>query len=309
MCKIVFLLLCNTVALIMGTSENVSGRSLIGITGLQEPGPSDPDISVLVEQQERQIRTAVLLALIPVVVAFSFIVFIFYRKKREAFFKQTEAELNLRIAQVEIKALRAQINPHFIFNCLNSIHHYMHKKNITLAGEYLVKFSQLIRYVLETSSLRMVPLRDDLEALKIYMELEQLRMDGSFGFTVDVHDIPQPESLSIPPMMIQPFVENSIWHGLNHIRSGGTITISVRKTGEMIRCVIEDNGKNVTPPEEVSVYSSIKKTSLGVSLIRERLDVVSRIFHVKADFKMEDRLNDAEPTDGKRVILVLPFEE
>src|SRR5687767_9669367 len=98
--------------------------------------------SDIIAAQEQQIRTAVLFALVPVIVAFSFIVFIFHRAKREAFFRQKKAEL-------EVKALRAQINPHFIFNCLNSIHHYMHRHSAQLSGDYLLKFSQLMRYVLE----------------------------------------------------------------------------------------------------------------------------------------------------------------
>ena len=107
--------------------------------------------SDLLDRQEKQIWTTALISLLPIVVAFSFIVFLFYRNKREAYFRQKEAELKLAMAEMEIKALRAQINPHFIFNCLNSIHHYMHKHDIKRAGDYLLKFSQLIRLILENS--------------------------------------------------------------------------------------------------------------------------------------------------------------
>jgi LytS/YehU family sensor histidine kinase len=261
------------------------------------------------DRQNDQIQKTLFFSLIPVVVAFSFIVFVFYRAKREAFFKQKEAELKLNISEVEMKALRAQINPHFIFNCLNSIHHYMHQHDAKQAGEYLIKFSQLIRYVLETSSSRMVALTDDLEILKLYMELEQLHMQHAFEFEINTSSISNLESILIPPMMMQPFVENSIWHGLSHKGSGGKIEISFSKTKEMIQCVIEDNGKRVLDKNHNGLSSTIKKTSMGMSLIKDRLEVVSQIYHVKADFKIEDCKDDLTPKEGTRITLVLPFDE
>ena len=261
------------------------------------------------EKQDQQVRIAVLFSLIPVVVAFSFIVFVFYRAKRESHFKQKEAEFKLNISELEMKALRAQINPHFIFNCLNSIHHYMHHHEALQAGEYLIKFSQLIRYVLETSSSRMVPLDDDLDALKAYVELEQLRLQSSFEFEVDKHDMDALQGIHIPPMMMQPFVENSIWHGLSGKGNGGHIKLSVSRKNDLMQCVIEDNGNRKHENAGTRLNSQIKKTSMGMSLIKDRLAVVSKIYHVNADFKMEDCLNDPIPTEGTRITLVLPFEE
>ncbi len=137
-------------------------------------------------QESDQVEKTLLFALLPVLVAFSFMVFIFYRAKREAFFKQKEAEFRLNKAELELRALRSQINPHFIFNCLNSIHHYMHRNDMATAGEYLVKFSKLIRYTLETSSVHTVSLTDDLEALEIYIQLERLRLNNSFSYKITV---------------------------------------------------------------------------------------------------------------------------
>lgn len=266
-------------------------------------------VANLVERQERQMRTAVLLALIPIVVSFSFIFFIFYRNKREAYFKQTETELKLSIAEVEIKALRAQINPHFIFNCLNSVHHYMHKNDIKLAGEYLVKFSQLIRYVLETSSSRMVSLADDLNALELYIQLEQLRMDRNFDFEIVTDTSLNPDTIHIPPMMLQPFVENSIWHGLNHRGPGGRIRIEITPANDMLKCVIEDNGRRGSGHDKHDLSLTIKKTSLGMALINDRLAVVSRIYKVNAGFTLTDIMDDQQQEQGKRVELLLPFED
>lgn len=269
----------------------------------------EEDIAVVIrlEKQEQQIRTAVFLGLIPVVVAFSFIIFLLYRSKRELLFKQKESEFRLNIAELEMKALRAQINPHFIFNCLNSIHHYMQQNNVRQAGEYLIKFSRLIRYVLETSSSRMVTVADDLDVLRIYMELEQLRLQGSFEFEIATESIADPDAIQIPPMILQPFVENSIWHGLSQRSRGGKIYIHLLKKNEMMQCVIEDNGER--KEKSASSDSLMKKTSLGMSLIKDRLSVISKTCHVDASFTVEDRQHDPTPGEGTRIIIRLPFIE
>ena len=262
---------------------------------------------------DSQLVTVIIFTLLPTVVAFSFIVFVFYRARRESFFKQKEAELKLSISEVEMKALRSQINPHFIFNCLNSIHHYMHSNDLKLAGEYLVKFSQLIRHVLETSYSRMITLGDDLQALKLYIQLEQLRLNHSFDFVITTDDFSDLDAVSIPPMLIQPFVENSIWHGLNHRGAGGRIHIRVTRDNEMLKCTIEDNGydKSEKPDNgngnDLSLM--VKKTSLGMSLIYERLEVVNTLYGVKAGFTMSDIFDHENKKCGKKVELLLPFEE
>jgi LytS/YehU family sensor histidine kinase len=266
------------------------------------------DVSTLLRQED-QIQKTLLFALIPVVVAFSFIVFIFYRAKRESFFKQKEAEFNFNKSELELKALRAQINPHFIFNCLNSIHHYMHRSDVPKAGEYLVKFSQLIRHVLETSSYRMIPLADDLQALKLYIQLEQLRMDHSFEFEITtMHDI-DTNAVQVPPLLIQPFVENSIWHGLNNRGKDGKISILIRREGDMLTCIIEDNGREGGLKESYDLSNAVKKTSMGMALINERLEVVNQLYNVKAHYTLADMLNNKNEKEGKRVTLLLPYED
>ncbi|MCR9015510.1 sensor histidine kinase [Aquiflexum gelatinilyticum] len=255
------------------------------------------------DESALQIERAVLLALVPVVVAFSFIVFVFYRAKRESFFKQKETEMKLAVAQVELKALRAQINPHFIFNCLNSIHHYMHQQDAAVAGSYLVKFSQLIRHVLESSTQRIVPLVDEIEANKIYMQLEQLRMNNSFEFSILWTSDINPDEVCIPPMLIQPFLENSIWHGIS---SGGKVEVEFGiKDPDHILCTIKDNGKKQHVKSEIDLSTKVKKTSLGMSLMRERFETLNQVSSGKAEFTFLER-EDGVP--GKQVIITIPFE-
>jgi LytS/YehU family sensor histidine kinase len=258
----------------------------------------------LQEESALQIQRAVLLALVPVVVAFTFIVFVFYRAKRESFFKQKETELKLTIAQGELKALRAQINPHFIFNCLNSIHHYMHQHDPAVAGNYLVKFSQLIRHVLESSTQRIVPLSDEIEANRIYMQLEQLRMNNAFEFSIVWQDEIKPEEVCIPPMLIQPFLENSIWHGVSN---GGKVEVEFGLLDhDHIRCTIKDNGKTSQEKSDLDLSTKVKKTSLGMSLMRERFDTLNQVSTGKAGFTFSER-EDGLP--GKQVTIMIPFED
>ncbi len=257
----------------------------------------------LLEEQNNQVQRTLLLALIPVVVAFSFIIFVFYRSRREAFFKHRETDLKLSVAEGELKALRAQMSPHFIFNCMNSIHHYMHV-NQAQAGEYLIKFSQLIRHVLETSSLRMVSLADEIEANRNYIQLEQLRLNHSFEYSIAVDSRLDTEVIQIPPMIIQPFIENSIWHGLNQRGEGGKISIRFLPYNDLhIRCEIEDNGMSSTEKSELDLTRVVKKTSMGMTLIEERLRIINTIYGSNARFETKNLYH------GKQIIIFIPFED
>lgn len=257
----------------------------------------------VLDQESELIQRTVLLALVPVVVAFSFIVFVFYRAKREAFFKQKETELKLSLAEGELKALRAQINPHFIFNCLNSIHHYMFINDGPKAGEYLIKFSRLIRHVLESSALRSVPLADEIAANTIYLELEQLRMNHELTFQIRVAPELDTAQLEIPPMMIQPFVENAIWHGL---AGGGNLDLYfLPAPNHHIQCIIKDEGKGtVYTPVSNNLSGAVKKSSMGTLLMRERFNLINNLHQTQASFTLADRTDDIM---GKQVTLFIPI--
>lgn len=276
-------------------------KSQMGLLLFQDTAAN---LSALIQKEDDQVQRAVLLALIPVVVAFSFIVFVFYRSKRELHFKQVEANFKLSLAQGELKALRAQMSPHFIFNCMNSIHHFMHSNQVG-AGEYLVKFSQLIRHVLESSSQPMVPLSDEIEALRHYIQLEQLRLNHSFEFLIHFETDLLPDAIEIPPMIIQPFIENSIWHGLNQLGSGGRIDIRFSKKDDRhILCEVDDNGQANVAKSKLDLSHVVKKTSMGMSLIQDRLNVINSLHHTEAGFTI---VPHAEGLSGKKVLITIPF--
>ncbi len=247
-----------------------------------------------------------LFTLIPFIVAFAFIVFLFYRNRREATFRQKEAELKQQVAEIEMKALRAQINPHFIFNSLNSIHRFMEANKLEQAGEYLIKFSNLIRMVLENSMHKEVALNDDLFALRLYIEMEQLRMNYCFDYELKVDTAIDPQHTLVPPLIVQPFVENSVWHGLNNKPEQGKLTVSISTKDDMLIYCVEDDGVKPKLAEAILEHN-VKKKSLGMSLTKERLEILNQAKGSKAGFSVHDIIDDQHKYCGKRVELWIPY--
>ena len=204
-------------------------------------------------------------------------VFVFYKRKRDAVEKKHESELRTQAMDTEMKALRAQMNPHFIFNSLNSIKNYIDKNDTAKASIYTSKFAKLMRMILENSERKEIPIAQDLKALEIYMQLEALRMHNKFIYEIKVDDAIDQENTLIPPLILQPFVENSIWHGLSQKESEGKIWIYIKKEGNMINCIVEDNGVGI--PEDVNDEHSAQadKKSLGMKITKSRIDVINRM--------------------------------
>lgn len=249
-----------------------------------------------------EVSMAVLLGLLPVVLGFSFIMFVVYRSRREAEVKKRETEFRLSKAEGDLKALRAQINPHFIFNSLNSIHHFILKQNSEAASVYLIRFSKLIRYVLESSEKTWVSLEEELEANDQYLELERLRMENSFEFQVEIDEKLILENTFIPPMLIQPFLENAVWHGLS---KEGRIQLKIQKTSpEYLECQISDEGLARVEKESYDLSNMVKKSSLGIHLMEERFKTLNQWRETEAGYMFEE-LKEG----GRRVVLKIPYEE
>jgi LytS/YehU family sensor histidine kinase len=234
-------------------------------------------------------------------IAFVFFVFVWYRQHRENDFRLKEALFAREVAEVEMKALRAQLNPHFIFNSLNSIYNFLQQNNTDAAAKYLVKFSSLIRMILENSAHQEISLADDLKAMELYIKIEQMRMQQKFAFAINVDNALDAESILVPPMIIQPFLENSIWHGLNNKAVGGMLTLNVNQQNNMLVFLIEDNGEEQTSSSILNEVTAEKKKSMGMGITRERLDMLNKTKNKKADFKITDIRNAQNEYAGKRV--------
>ncbi len=229
-------------------------------------------------------------------VIFSLISLYFYNQRRKT-------QFNREVSEVEMKALRAQMNPHFIFNSLNSIHRYWQQNDDANASEYLIKFSKLMRLILENSRKPEVSLAEDLEALELYMQLEAARMNHKFSYEINISPEIDTENTLIPPLILQPFVENAIWHGLQHKEGDGKITIYLTRKGDMIECAVEDNGVGREKSGAINKkMNGAKKQSLGMEITGARIDIINKIKKAKAGVKLVDL------PEGLRVEILLPME-
>jgi tetratricopeptide (TPR) repeat protein/two-component sensor histidine kinase len=229
--------------------------------------------------------------------------FIFYKKRRDAKQKQQEAEFNTEVSETEMKALRSQMNPHFIFNSLNSIGDYIAKNNVQEADRYLSKFAKLMRMILENSEQKDVSIADDLKALELYMQLEALRMNNKFTYEIKVDDAIDKEATLIPPLILQPFVENSIWHGIAQKEGNGKILIHIKKENEdMINCIVEDDGIGRKKSAAIkTITTKQEKTSLGMKITQSRIDILNKIKNTNAAVQVSDL------AQGVRVEVKLPL--
>lgn len=209
---------------------------------------------------------------------------------------------------MELHALRAQMNPHFIFNCLNSIDYYIIKNETEKASDYLNRFSKLIRLILQNSRAEYVSLKDELEALKLYMEMESLRFDDRFEYLVRISASLQLENIEIPPLLLQPYVENAIWHGLAKKSKGkNRLDLTITRQNGLLHCRIEDNGIGREAAQKLKSESTSKHRSMGMYITRDRLSALSRMQQSKADVVVTDLKNEDGSAAGTRVEISIPI--
>lgn len=229
-----------------------------------------------------------------------------YLVRKEA---KSRAAFREELAQLEMKALRAQMNPHFIFNALNSIQTFMMKNETEQALAYLSRFARLIRNVLDHSQLNSISIARETDMLENYLELERLRLSERFDYRIMVDPKLDKDFLEIPAMVIQPFVENAIWHGLQHKNERGLLTIEFIRRGDKILCIIEDNGIGRDAATTLKQQSHPTHISRGVQITKDRLQIYNSRFKMDASFDIED-LKDADGNaSGTRVNLWFPLLE
>lgn len=222
-----------------------------------------------------------------------------------------KADYEKKLAQVEMSALLAQMNPHFLFNTLNSIDSYIVKNESKKASEYLNNFARLVRLILQHSRSDYISLADELEALDLYLQMESLRFDNCFDYKIEVDDSLRTSSIVIPPMLIQPFLENAIWHGLRHLSKDpceGKILLKITRDGDYLRCVIEDNGIGREKSMELKAGKSGNnhKKSMGMRITRDRIDLINKLRNVDARVEIIDLKDDNGEATGTRVELTIP---
>lgn len=225
----------------------------------------------------------------------------------ESEIKQKEATFRQKLAETEMTALRSQMNPHFIFNVLNSINDYMLNHNTTEASQYLTDFSKLIRLVLENSRSEKVTLANELAALELYMKFEQLRFEHKLRYTIELDPHIDTQFTKIPPLLIQPYVENAIWHGLMHRPTGGNVSIRIKEIQDnLLHIEIEDDGIGRAAAAELKSKSAMRKKSFGMTITSERIQLVNEIFKTNTQVSIQDLVNTEGGACGTKVVIEIP---
>lgn len=220
--------------------------------------------------------------------------FLYYRSN-----KQQKLANNL----LALKSLRTQMNPHFIFNALNSVNNYIAKSDERSANRFLSEFSVLMRNVLENSEEDFIPLAKELELLKLYVKLEHSRFSDKFDYEIEVDDKIDIAAFQIPPMLLQPYIENAIWHGLRYKEEKGFLKIKVRQvTNDLLEICIEDNGIGRKKSAALKTTNQKKQKSKGMGNIQKRIQILNDMYKNRVDVSISDLNNDRT---GTRVSLKL----
>ena len=218
---------------------------------------------------------------------------------------ETEATLKTKeIADLKMTALQSQMDPHFLYNSLNSINNFVLQNEKEKASDYITKFSRLIREVLQKSSSLTIPLSEELGILGLYVRLEQMRMDGGFDYVVTVDDEINLDKIKVPPLFIQPFIENAIWHGFVNKTGYKKINLTLYNEDDKVRCEIIDNGIGIKKSKRLKKSSSRARKSFGLQTSEDRIKLLHE--DQKVYVIIED-ITDSK-SSGTKVTLKFPKE-
>jgi tetratricopeptide (TPR) repeat protein len=223
--------------------------------------------------------------------------------------ERAKAALQQRAKELEVQALRSQMNPHFIFNCLNAINRFILGHETEAASDYLTKFSRLMRMIMNHSRHSTVTLADEIEMLQLYLEMERLRFKDAFDYRLDVEEDLDTEEVRIPPLLIQPFVENAVWHGLMHKEQRGSLLIRLRVDGNRLTCIVRDNGIGRKRAGMLRSKSAEKHKSMGMQITAERMALLAGAEDPKPFFQIEDLHDAMGAPAGTQVTLTIKIGE
>ncbi len=233
-------------------------------------------------------------------------------KKFQHQFQQSEkekqiAELRHKTSELEMQALRSQMNPHFIFNSLNSINRFILQNERAQASEYLTKFSRLVRLILQNSQSSLITLESELESLELYLKLEALRFNYHFSYKISVPEDLDISALQVPPLILQPYTENAIWHGLMHKEEKGQLDVEISEEDDHLYFKITDNGIGREKAAELASKSATKHKSMGLRITVSRIAITQNTETIKSPVVINDLMNADGSSAGTEVIIKLPI--
>jgi len=273
-------------------------------------------------KQEAQLKIFILLGVLGLLlIGFFFTRNLLLKRKNEKLQLQKDFELRQlesekKQAELEMQALRSQMNPHFIFNCLSSINRFILKNEPDIASDYLTRFSRLIRMVLINSQKSLITLEDELDMLTIYLDMERLRFKNNFDYHIVFTNRVDAGAVYIPPLLLQPFCENAIWHGLKPLsdpQSGrheqGRLDIQLSMEDKVLNCSITDNGIGRQKAAEIRSKSAEENKSMGLKITTERLALLNQEKELSTSYEIMDMKNENGEATGTTVKLKISLSE
>jgi ligand-binding sensor domain-containing protein len=225
-------------------------------------------------------------------------------RRRTTIIRKQEA-LKRKALEAQQTALRAQMNPHFVFNSLNSIQHFIAENDERKALDYLSKFSRVIRRTLSASGKSAVLLSDEVEMLRHYLDLEKLRVDNAFNYTISIGENVKANEIELPPLLLQPYIENAIWHGVVPLKIDGHILISFEQKSDLLVCTIDDNG--IGRAAAKASKTNAMHQSVGMLKTEERINLIGEFHHKSCTVEIEDKKSESGDALGTTVVLTLPI--
>ena len=287
-------------------------------SGKTKAGLGDLEITYQTQQKEEQItllkkdndiknlqlqnsRRSVIFYALAFMMALIIIAVIFYQRNL-----RNKIETKKIKAELETKVLRLQMNPHFIFNSLNSIENFIMQNEKRLASDYLNKFARLIRMILDSSRTEVVPIAKDMEALQLYIDLEQLRFNNKFSYKTYIDPVLLGGDYRAPSLLIQPYVENAIVHGLAHSDENNlNLTVTATLENNKIKYVVQDNGIGREKSKEYNRQNKPYHQSIGLKITEERINIFNKEFHGHGAVSITDLYDEHKTPDGTKVEIII----
>ncbi|WBV54035.1 tetratricopeptide repeat-containing sensor histidine kinase [Chryseobacterium gambrini] len=217
------------------------------------------------------------------------------------FIFRTLKKVQIKNKKIALQSLRREMNPHFIFNSLNSVNHFIATNNELEANQYLTKFSKLMRGVMENSTEDFIPFQQELDLLQNYLALEKTRFADKFDYEIHVDESLNTQSLKVPGMLVQPFLENAIWHGLRYRTAKGFLNLSFEKENEQLKITVEDNGIGIEESKKQKTEHQKARKGRGMKNTLERIDLLNDLYKKEISCTVKDKENNS----GVLVILKL----
>jgi tetratricopeptide (TPR) repeat protein len=258
-----------------------------------------------IEIRKKEQASYIILIISLVILFLAIILFKRYQSKK----KNRETELKQKALEVEKNLLRSQMNPHFIFNAMNSIQSFIASNDEYSAERFLSRFAKLMRLILENSMHQYICLENEISSIRLYLELEQMRFNNKFDFSINIDDEIDEENSMVPPMLIQPFVENAIIHGIMHKQGKGKIIINIFdcENEKCLICEVVDNGIGREEAARLKEESGIKHKSVGMQLTRDRIQSINRESGFELAFNITDIIENGKPA-GTKAEIFLPVK-